>query len=83
MRLIPAEEARQLAQNSLSYDIFPIMTEIEKAAKEGKTELHLYEPLAPECLCKLQQLGYELPPVHSVDTQKGGLYHTISWRYDS
>lgn len=79
MKILTADQAKELVQNTYSDDLERVMQKIEKEAKNGKTLLHLYEPLKAQTLNKLKELGYDIPPMPSIAIQKDGLYHTIHW----
>ena len=79
MKLISAKEAKEMVESTLNNDLEPIMIDIEKEAKAGKKVLHIYKPLSSQVLKTLTELGYDIPPLPSICTQKDGLYHSIHW----
>lgn len=79
MKLISAKEAEEMVESTLNNDLEPIMAKIEVAAKTGKKVLHIYNPLSKQVLDTLKDLGYDIPPMPSICSQKDGLYHSIHW----
>lgn len=79
MKLITAKEAKEMVESTLNNDLGPIMAQIEVAAKAGKKVLHIYNPLSKQVLDTLKDLGYHIPPISSICSQKDGLYHSIHW----
>ena len=77
--ILTAQQAKELVEKTYTDDFNEIMAKIENAANNGKTLLHLYEPMKPTTRQKLTDLGYDIPPMASIATQKDGLYHTIHW----
>lgn len=78
-KLISAKEAKEMVESTLNNDLEPIMAQIEVAAKSGKKVLHVYNPLSKQVLDTLKDLGYDIPPMPSICSQKDGLYHSIHW----
>lgn len=79
MKLITAKEAKEMVKDTLNDDLEPIMKQIEEAAKSGEKKLHIYKPLSGQVLDTLKELGYTIPSLPSICTQKDGLYHSIYW----
>ena len=80
MSLITAAEAKQIANDVPDTSLEKVLVQIKIEAVKGKTELHLYEPLTNRAIETLKALGYNLPVMPSIATQKDGLYHSIYWK---
>lgn len=75
-----AIEARKLSESNLSaYDLEKVLDMIRIEAKEGKTVLHLYQSISQRTIDQLNRLGYQLPPISPISSQKDGLCHSIHW----
>ncbi|MFP4462199.1 MAG: hypothetical protein ACLFQE_08385 [Thermotogota bacterium] len=68
-----------MVESTLNNDLEPIMAQIEAFAKSGKKVLHVYYPLSEQVLETLKGLGYDIPPMPSICSQRDGLYHSIHW----
>jgi len=79
MKLISAKEAKEMAEKILNPELEQIMAHIEIVAQSGKKVLHIYNPLSKQVLDTLKDLGYDIPPIPSICSQKDGLYHSIHW----
>lgn len=78
-KLLTAREARVLVKNTYSNELEEVLQQIERFAKKGETKLHIHKSLNKQTLFKLKELGYDIPPIPSIATQKDGIYHTIQW----
>jgi hypothetical protein len=72
---LTASEARKLSDNSVEESLFPILQEIENAAREGKIAVRFYSAISDRTHERLQELGYA---VNKVDSWAGDEYY-ISW----
>jgi hypothetical protein len=74
-----AKTASADAKREDESELIEILTDIQKEALEGKTNLWVYKPLKQTTKVALENKGFWVEPQHSMTTQRDGIYYQIKW----